>query len=154
MAQSTLSAPPFHEIAPENDASNDGESWRTEPFAGGGIRNAREDREFLRIERLIEAALFQHILKPDIAQLFVPCHGGQSPLAGHGMPSAADWKAIEMPCGQPLEGRTARQAGTVVQPISERDGVVTYLQSGCRAKLNKKSRTKIFVRNGGLSRLQ
>ena len=59
-----------------------------------------------------------------------------------------------MTCGHPLRGSQALPAGSAAQPFFARDVVVTHLQSGGRANLNKKSQRRFVVQNPGLSRLQ
>src|ERR1035437_1464690 len=54
---------PLDEILPENHPAKNWKAGKMKPFARGRIRDSRKHGKFLGVQRLIQPALFQHILQ-------------------------------------------------------------------------------------------
>ena len=72
--QTDLRAPPIHEIAPEDNPSQNRETGKTKPLTSGRVGDAGQYGKFLGIESLIQAPSFQNVLKRYSAKLFVQWH--------------------------------------------------------------------------------
>ncbi len=70
IVQPHLNHSPPLKVLPKYHTTEGRKAWHAKPLTRSGVRNASQDGEFLRVQRLGKPAFLHHLVEPHVTELF------------------------------------------------------------------------------------